>query len=242
MANSFLPQGRDRSGVYARLKEAVVLYRFLPNEHLHVTALAQSLGVSETPVREVLTRLHAEGLVLSIPGRGYFAKLLTVEEMAAHYEMASLILRHAVGRNAARLTLAGLSRPPEMVQDPQSPPLNGNDELCRSHALFVERLFERLVQLSGNPVMIEAVQRFIDQTRFIRLIDIETNGIEIAADMADLIGALERQDAGLAIANLHEQLRKKLARLPSLVQKGQARCLAQGLPGAIPHRRLPCSA
>ena len=63
--------------VYARLKDHIINYRFRPGEQLQITDLAEQLNMGKTPLREALTRLHGEELVISIPNRGFFAKRLT---------------------------------------------------------------------------------------------------------------------------------------------------------------------
>ena len=55
--------------------------RFAWGEPLVVTALAQELGLSPTPVREALARLSGEGLIDHRPGRGYFASSPSVEDV-----------------------------------------------------------------------------------------------------------------------------------------------------------------
>lgn len=49
---------------YEQLKEAIYLGDLLPGQHLVETTLAQSLGVSRTPVREALTRLEQDRLLV----------------------------------------------------------------------------------------------------------------------------------------------------------------------------------
>lgn len=59
-------EGSTRSiGVYERLREAIVTGRARPNERLIEAELAGWLATSRTPIRESLTRLAAEGLVVS---------------------------------------------------------------------------------------------------------------------------------------------------------------------------------
>lgn len=54
------------------LREAILDSRYEPGEHLRERELAESFGVSTTPVKEALRRLEVEGLVHRIPSRGAF--------------------------------------------------------------------------------------------------------------------------------------------------------------------------
>ncbi len=48
---------------YRAIKESILRNALLPNEVLSIDALAKSLGISPTPVREALGRLSADGLI-----------------------------------------------------------------------------------------------------------------------------------------------------------------------------------
>lgn len=48
---------------YERLREGIVSGEYPPGTHLVETALAETLGISRTPIREALSRLQQDGLV-----------------------------------------------------------------------------------------------------------------------------------------------------------------------------------
>jgi DNA-binding GntR family transcriptional regulator len=57
------PLGEEglNSAIYAELRERLVTGRMAPGHELSTRSLAQELGVSQTPVRDALSRLAAEG-------------------------------------------------------------------------------------------------------------------------------------------------------------------------------------
>lgn len=183
--------------------------------------------MGKTPLREALIRLHGEALVCAVPKRGFFAKTLAAGEMKERYEFAFLVLRHAILKNVAGFSLRGIDRPMEAAWDEGGRLANAGSELFLSHAMFIEALYERIATLSDNRVMIDSIRGFNDQTRYVRLIDLDTdrNIREIATDMVDLVGALERREADRAVANLERQLEKKLTRMEALVNEGNLRAL-----------------
>jgi len=109
-----------REAAYERLKELIVGGRLQPGERLSEPALAGSLGVSRTPVREALQRLAQEGLVEVQPGRGARVRTLTPAEVAEVYEVRALIEGEAAGRAAGRCDEAGLTRLEEALAELES--------------------------------------------------------------------------------------------------------------------------
>jgi DNA-binding GntR family transcriptional regulator len=60
-----------RKKVYEKLKTAILSGRLSPKERLAEEHLAETLGVSRTPVREALYKLEAEGLIRPLATRGF---------------------------------------------------------------------------------------------------------------------------------------------------------------------------
>lgn len=61
-----------RDQVYDILKRRIILREIRPGKKINEEELAESLGVSRTPIRETLLRLEHEGIVEIIPRRGAF--------------------------------------------------------------------------------------------------------------------------------------------------------------------------
>lgn len=77
--------------VYERLIEAVVRQEILPGTHLKERDLAQSMGVSKTPIREALVRMQKERLVDIAPYRGAVVRAITVADLRELYELRELL-------------------------------------------------------------------------------------------------------------------------------------------------------
>ena len=77
---SSLPQVRRKTlgaQVAEQIRHDLLTGKFPPGSQLNEVELAESLGVSRGPVRDSLTRLVHEGLLLSRPHRGVFVPLLS---------------------------------------------------------------------------------------------------------------------------------------------------------------------
>ena len=73
-AERFKPHdvGLVRDHVYEQLLSAVIDGRLKPGERIRERALAEELGVSTTPIKEAIQRLHHAGLLRTEPRRGAF--------------------------------------------------------------------------------------------------------------------------------------------------------------------------
>jgi DNA-binding GntR family transcriptional regulator len=90
----------DRRSITEQL-ERLVLTRILdgslpPGERLNERRLADEFGASRTPLREALSRLHREGLVVSRPHRGFFVADLSAGEARELYECLALLESNAL--------------------------------------------------------------------------------------------------------------------------------------------------
>lgn len=134
---------------YERLRDDIIGCRLSPGAKLRINELCRQLEVSLGAVREALSRLAAEGFVLSEAQRGFQVAPVSGADLAdlteTRIEVESLALRRAVVagdiRWEAELVAAfhHLSRVPE--RDPADP-TRLNNEWVRMHAAFHAALVE----------------------------------------------------------------------------------------------------
>jgi len=60
----------SKSSIYRTVKERILSLEYSPGQILNERALADEFGVSRTPLREVLSRLHQDKLVVIVPRAG----------------------------------------------------------------------------------------------------------------------------------------------------------------------------
>jgi len=84
--------------VYERIKNWLLAQSLVPGQLLQIGVLADELGVSTTPVREALTRLAAERMIMSVPKRGFFARTPSEDDILGLYCVNRTILDAAVAR------------------------------------------------------------------------------------------------------------------------------------------------
>jgi DNA-binding GntR family transcriptional regulator len=96
-------------GVYRVLRAAILDGTVPPGGQLRERDIATDLGISRSPLREALTRLEEEGLIVKFPFRGAFVVEVSAREVA---EIASIrLLVEPYAGELALETLRGPERP-----------------------------------------------------------------------------------------------------------------------------------
>jgi DNA-binding GntR family transcriptional regulator len=85
---------------YVAIRDQLIMLDIRPSEPIDDDALARSLGVGRTPVREALKRLEGDRLVVSFPRRGTFATGMDITDLA-HISEIRVQLEPLAARRAA---------------------------------------------------------------------------------------------------------------------------------------------
>jgi DNA-binding GntR family transcriptional regulator len=80
-----------REAAYKHLRAAILSGSFLPGERIPEPALAETLGLSRTPIREALQTLAKEGLVEVTPHKGARVRQLSVKEIEEVYQVRAVL-------------------------------------------------------------------------------------------------------------------------------------------------------
>lgn len=97
-AHSGLGSMNTSEAVYQTLREAIATGTFAPGDHLNESAIAETLKISRTPIREALLRLETERLLERSSGRRLTVTEVTLEEILDVY-----VIREVINGLAARL-------------------------------------------------------------------------------------------------------------------------------------------
>ncbi len=104
-----VPRSGSADRVYDTLRQGILDGRYAPGTRLGEADLADSLGVSRTPVREALRRLGSEGLLATLPNKGARVRTWTAGELGDIFDLRALLEGHAAARAATRVTDADIN-------------------------------------------------------------------------------------------------------------------------------------
>ena len=124
---------------YRTIRDGIVSGVYRPGDHLTAQGLAAASGISRTPVREAMRRLHAEGLIRFIANRGAFVTNLDERDISKIYDLRVVLESYAAETAAQEATAAQI---------------DGLEQLAREMAAAVELSpapdIDRVTQLNSE--------------------------------------------------------------------------------------------
>ncbi len=196
---------------YERLRADLLAARLQPGARLKINELCAALSVSLNAVREALSRLTSEGLVVAEPQRGFRAAPISAEELRdltqVRVQIEGLCLDRAIAKGdvgwEAQLVAAfhALSRTPE--REPGDP-ARMNEAWSAAHAAY----HSALVGACDSPWLLRIRDTLYAQSERYRRLSVPL--AELARDLnrehRDLMQAALARDAGRATALMAQHL------------------------------------
>lgn len=103
--------------VAAEVRKAVLSGALQPGRKFSIAELSAQLGVSHIPVREALSRLEAQGLIVLRPGRSAMVSPLDRDELRAIFRLRQQLEPDLAARSCAFLTDADFERAERLLHD-----------------------------------------------------------------------------------------------------------------------------
>lgn len=207
------PAGTIMSEVYDRLRDEILSATLRPGQRININEFALRYEVSLSAVREALSRLHSEQLVVLMPQRGYRVSSVSDEEFKqlidARVEVELSCLRQAMVRGdvnwETRVVAAQykLSRLPVRSSDD---PLVLNPDWAVAHSEF----HGVLVEACGNRWLLNVRQMLFEHAERYRRLTVpsQSQKRDITGEHNAIAAATIARDQDLACELFEEHLRK----------------------------------
>lgn len=95
---------------YENIKKKILSCEYYPNMILSEDMLCTDLNISRTPVRDALSRLSQDNLVIILPKKGIFVQGITLNEMKNIYDVRLIMEPQIILRYGANADLATLRK------------------------------------------------------------------------------------------------------------------------------------
>lgn len=203
--------------LYEELRRRIGDGRIAAGLHLSTMALSREFGISQTPVREALARLHADGLAEFSANRGYRVAPAPDALAYGHWMDARIAIEvGAIGLIAPPIPaglIARLEAANRAIRQPRAR-LSTHGE-ARSFEQANLDFHGALVEASGNPFLMRAWRQVAQTAQFNRT-HLRSGGVLdralIAEEHAAVIAALRRGDVMQAAEALQRHIADSLSR------------------------------
>ena len=144
--------------IYIDLKDKLIHCVYPPGSEINGLMLTEEYGVSRTPIREVVSRLEAEGYVRVLPKKGIYVNDITIDDVLQIFntrlEIEPITLRMALPYLNTEELLSWRQR----FREPEEDLLKALETDTGMHLFLIDQC--------GNDYMIEMMHRlFDDNTR-----------------------------------------------------------------------------
>ncbi len=183
-----------------------------PGERLDETRLAERFGVSRTPVREALSRLTAQGVLVAGEKRGARVAEYSREELGQMFEAMQEIESVCARMASQRLTLLARSEI-ESAQAECAKAAGVNDRLAYIKAN--EKLHLSIYRATGNAYICELASDFRRKTGPFRAKKLETHEDLLASveNHIDLLAKIFSEDSQVAVDGMRKHMAESFMRV-----------------------------
>ena len=197
------------NAIYAQLMSREIA----PGGRISVDRLVRELGVSQTPIREALSRLEAEGLVVKTHLIGYSAaNQMDRSRLEQLYELRLLLEPHAAARAALNMTDEARANLSRLASEMEA----GDDEnVSEAYGRFAQldgQFHDLIAHAGGNELVQEMLARLHTHVHLFRLFYHARVTSDAISEHRNIIAALNARDAEAARQAMHVHIERSQVR------------------------------
>lgn len=185
---------------YRTIRDGIISGAYRPGSHLTAQGLAAASGLSRTPVREAMRRLHAEGLIRFIPHRGAFVAHLEEQDIHEIYDLRVVLEGYAAEHAAARADERQLAELDRLAGEMAAAVERDGPDVVEGVARSNNSFHKLIVAAAANPRLDSALAAIVEAPlvlRTFRRYNLEEMR-RSTAQHAELVLALRARDGAWA--------------------------------------------
>ena len=200
------PRSRSGADVYGILRAKILDLQLPPDGKIIIDALARELGVSQTPIREALSQLEGDRLIVKTPGKGYrTTALLGTAELRELFEFRLLVEPWAARAAAANC----MNKPARMLRAYQEDIQTGTgqEDSVRHQLVAHDTVFhDRILSASSNEFALHAYRATHCHLHLFRLHPADYQGTTTVEEHREIVRAIAACDPDAAEEAMHRHL------------------------------------
>lgn len=185
--------------VYNAIYAQLMSHKIAPGSRISIDNLVREMGVSQTPIREALSRLEAQGLVVKTHLIGYSAaSQMDMGRLKQLYDLRLLLEPYAAEHAALNITDEGVAQLEAIDQAMRGVPHPG---LRASYGEFAQhdgQFHDLIASFSGNDLVQDTLARLHTHVHLFRLFYHATATTDANTEHDDIIAAIRRRDGKAA--------------------------------------------
>lgn len=203
------------------IRQRIFAGDFKEGQSLLQDNLAAEYGVSRIPLREALRQLESEGLVTSIPHRGYAVTVLTLGEIVEHFEIRALLEVEVLRQAIPNLTDEDLDQAQKILDQAEklNPTAEDNFEWGELNWEFHSVIYEA----SNRPRTLKVISSLHHgPDRLVRARASLANGFEkVQQEHVELLKFCRARDVEAAVESLKAHIQNASAVLVEFMESGK---------------------
>lgn len=187
---------------YQTVRERIVRGLYPAASRITEQEVAAVAGVSRTPVREALRKLHAEGLLEFVPHQGAVVAGWTTEDRDDAFELRALLEAYGVARAAHRITAEGIAELRRLAEDQYHETISRREGRLERCGELNSRFHRRIHDFAGSTRLVSALSSLIEAPLMMNTFASyqDEDLIRSASHHLEIVRALEARDGDWSAA------------------------------------------
>ena len=191
---------------YNQIRGDIISCRLAPGQRVTERGLVTSLGMSMASVRNAMTRLDQEGLLVTQPRKGSVVAPLTLHSVGKLFDFWALLAPEIARTGIPALSDAQLAEITETGTRLDAQVVPGDDDATRANLLAAIdaalQIFTLIAESSDNPYLLAAHHRINGELSRVWRLVIESEFAELGgrvSALADVVRFVVERDADSAV-------------------------------------------
>lgn len=187
---------------YQTVRERIVRGVYPASSRITEQEVAAVAGVSRTPVREALRKLHAEGLLEFVPHQGAVVTEWTSEDRDDVFELRAMLESYGAARAARRITNEGIVELRQLAEDQYHESISKTDGYLERVGALNSHFHRRIHEFAGSARLVSALSSLIEAPLIMKTFSAyqDEDLIRSASHHLEIVRALEARDGDWSAA------------------------------------------
>lgn len=193
---------------YQTVRDGIIAGRYPPSTRITEQDIAAAAGVSRTPVREALRRLHAEGLVEFQANHGAVVTEWSAEDADEVFELRAMLEAFGAARAATRASEAQVQELRALAEEQYACSVAREGEYLERIGELNSRFHRRLQDAAGSPRLSRALSALLEAPMIMKTFlkyrpeDLERSAVH----HLELVKAIEARDTDWAASVMRSHI------------------------------------